>query len=103
MLASGNLPGQASAGSRSAEPWLCPEAITVTERKVAFIKSTSLTRVHRPAERLKAGGVYVNGARPNLAHTSFGGLGISGYGKEGGWAGIDEFPHSRTVSIIEAQ
>ena len=69
----------------------------------ANIQSTSLTLVHRLAERLKAGGVYVNGARQNLPHTPFGGLGISGYGKEGGRAGIDEFLRYKTVSIIEPQ
>jgi aldehyde dehydrogenase (NAD+) len=67
----------------------------------ASIQSTNLTLVHRLAERLKAGGVYVNGARQNLPHTPFGGLGISGYGKEGGRAGIDEFLRYKTVSIIE--
>jgi aldehyde dehydrogenase (NAD+) len=66
----------------------------------ANIQSTDLTRVHRVAERLKAGGVYVNGARQNLPHTPFGGLGLSGYGKEGGRAGIDEFLRYKTVSII---
>jgi len=69
----------------------------------ANIQSTSLTRVHRVAERLHAGGIYVNGARQNLPHTPFGGVGISGYGKEGGRAGIDEFLHYKTVSIIEPQ
>jgi aldehyde dehydrogenase (NAD+) len=69
----------------------------------ANIQSTNLTRVHRLAERLKAGGVYVNGARQNLPHTPFGGLGVSGYGKEGGRAGIDEFLRYKTVSIIEPQ
>jgi aldehyde dehydrogenase (NAD+) len=67
----------------------------------AHVQSTDLIRVHRIAERLKAGGVYVNGARQNLPHTPFGGLGISGYGKEGGRAGIDEFLHYKTVSIME--
>ena len=47
--------------------------------------------------------MYVNGARQNLPHTPFGGLGISGYGKEGGRAGIDEFLRYKTVSIIEPQ
>jgi aldehyde dehydrogenase (NAD+) len=69
----------------------------------ANVQSTSLTRVHRLAERLKAGGVYVNGARQNLPHTPFGGLGISGFGKEGGRAGIDEFLRYKTVSIIEPE
>lgn len=67
----------------------------------ANIQSTNLTRVHRVSERLKAGGVYVNGARQNLPHTPFGGLGLSGYGKEGGRAGIDEFLRYKTVSIID--
>jgi aldehyde dehydrogenase (NAD+) len=69
----------------------------------ANIQSTNLTRVHRLAERLKSGGVYVNGARQNLPYTPFGGLGISGYGKEGGRAGIDEFLRYKTVSIIDPQ
>jgi aldehyde dehydrogenase (NAD+) len=69
----------------------------------ANIQSTNLTRVHRLAERLKAGGVYVNGARQNLPYTPFGGLGVSGYGKEGGRAGIDEFLRYKTVSIIDPQ
>jgi aldehyde dehydrogenase (NAD+) len=68
----------------------------------AFINSNDITRVHRIAERLNAGGVYVNGARPNLPHTPFGGLGLSGYGKEGGRAGIDEFVHYKTVNIVES-
>jgi len=69
----------------------------------ANIQSTNLIRVHRVAERLKAGGVYVNGARQNLPHTPFGGIGISGYGREGGRVGIDEFLRYKTVSIIEPQ
>lgn len=67
----------------------------------ANIQTTDLTRAHRLAERLRAGGVYVNGARQNLPFTPFGGLGVSGFGKEGGRAGIDEFLRYKTVSIIE--
>ena len=67
----------------------------------ANIQSTNLTRVHRLAERLRAGGIYVNGARQTLPHTPFGGVGISGYGKEGGRVGIDEFLRYKTVAIIE--
>jgi aldehyde dehydrogenase (NAD+) len=65
----------------------------------AFIQSDNVKRVHRLAERLKAGGVYVNGAVLIHPYTPFGGLGVSGYGKEGGRAGIDEFLRYKTVTI----
>ena len=65
----------------------------------AYIQSDNTKRVHRSAERLKAGGVYVNGATQIHPYTPFGGLGVSGYGKEGGRAGIDEFLRYKTVSI----
>ncbi|MBS3961903.1 MAG: aldehyde dehydrogenase [Sandarakinorhabdus sp.] len=65
----------------------------------AYIQSNDLRRVHRIAERLKAGGVYVNGAQQITPFTPFGGIGISGFGKEGGRAGIDEFLRYKTVSI----
>jgi aldehyde dehydrogenase (NAD+) len=65
----------------------------------AYIQSNDIQRVHRIAERLHAGGVYVNGGFQINPHTPFGGVGISGFGKEGGKAGIDEFVHYKTVTI----
>jgi aldehyde dehydrogenase (NAD+) len=65
----------------------------------AYIQSNDMALVHRVAERLNAGGVYVNGGMQINAHTPFGGVGISGFGKEGGKAGIDEFLHYKTVTI----
>jgi aldehyde dehydrogenase (NAD+) len=65
----------------------------------AYIQSNDLRLVHRVAERLQAGGVYVNGAVQINPHTPFGGIGISGFGKEGGRAGLDEFLHYKTVAI----
>jgi len=65
----------------------------------AYIQSNDLERVHRLSERLHAGGVYVNGGFQINPHTPFGGVGISGFGKEGGKAGIDEFLHYKTVTI----
>jgi aldehyde dehydrogenase (NAD+) len=65
----------------------------------AYIQSNDIQRVHRIAERLQAGGVYVNGGFQINPHTPFGGVGISGFGKEGGKAGIDEFIHYKTVTI----
>jgi len=65
----------------------------------AYIQSNDLKRVHSLAERLYSGGVYVNGATQINAHTPFGGVGISGFGKEGGKAGIEEFLRYKTVTI----
>jgi aldehyde dehydrogenase (NAD+) len=65
----------------------------------AYIQTNDVQRVHRIAERLHAGGVYVNGGFQINSHTPFGGVGISGFGKEGGKAGIDEFLHYKTVTI----
>lgn len=65
----------------------------------AYIQSNNLQLVHSLSERLFAGGVYVNGGTQINAHTAFGGVGISGFGKEGGRAGIDEFLHYKTVTI----
>jgi aldehyde dehydrogenase (NAD+) len=65
----------------------------------AYIQSNDVKRVHRLSERLKAGGVYVNGAMQINPYTPFGGLGLSGFGREGGRAGIDEFVLYKTVAI----
>lgn len=69
----------------------------------AYIQSNDIQRVHRLAERLHAGGVYVNGGTQINPHTPFGGIGISGFGKEGGRAGIEEFVHFKTVTIGAAR
>jgi aldehyde dehydrogenase (NAD+) len=65
----------------------------------AYIQTDDLKRALTLAERLKSGGVYVNGAQQIHPFTPFGGLGVSGFGKEGGRAGIDEFLRYKTVSI----
>jgi len=65
----------------------------------AYIQSRDTSLVHRVAEELEAGGVYINGAFQIHAHTPFGGIGISGFGKEGGRAGLDEYLHYKTVGI----
>lgn len=65
----------------------------------AYIQTNDIQRAHRLAERLHAGGVYINGGFQINSHTPFGGVGISGFGKEGGKAGIDEFLHYKTVTI----
>ena len=65
----------------------------------AYIQSNDLQRVHRLSERLNAGGVYNNGGFQINPHTPFGGIGISGFGKEGGKAGIDSFTELRWITI----
>ena len=65
----------------------------------AYIYSSNVGRCHRLAEKLRSGGVYVNGATSIRPHTPFGGVGISGYGKEGGRAGIDEYLRYKTISL----
>ncbi|MDB5969897.1 MAG: aldehyde dehydrogenase [Hydrocarboniphaga sp.] len=65
----------------------------------AYIQSHDLKRVHRVAERLNAGAIYVNGGAPIKANTPFGGNGLSGFGREGGKPGIEEFVRYKTVQI----
>ena len=51
-------------------------------------------------ERLEAGGVYVNGASPVTGcELPFGGVGISGFGREGGLEGLLEFVRTKAVAI----
>ncbi len=79
------------------------EAISIANNSeyglAAYVQSNDMELVHTLAERLIAGGVYVNGGTQINAHTAFGGVGISGFGKEGGKAGIDEVLHYKTVTI----
>ena len=50
--------------------------------------------------RLEAGGVYVNGASPVTGcELPFGGVGISGFGREGGLEGLLEFVRTKAVAI----
>jgi aldehyde dehydrogenase (NAD+) len=65
----------------------------------AYVQTNDLRRAHRVAEELAAGEVLVNGA-PNLAvHRPFGGIGLSGFGKEGGRHGIEEFLRVKSVGV----
>jgi aldehyde dehydrogenase (NAD+) len=65
----------------------------------SYIQTRDLTRAHRIAAELEAGEVLINGA-PNLAvHRPFGGIGISGVGKEGGRAGFEEFLRVKSVAL----
>jgi aldehyde dehydrogenase (NAD+) len=65
----------------------------------AYVQSGDAARVRRLVTQLRCGTVGVNGGAPLTYNAPFGGLGLSGYGKEGGKAGIDEFLHLKTVLV----
>jgi aldehyde dehydrogenase (NAD+) len=65
----------------------------------SYIQTNNITRGLRMASELEAGQVLVNGAEPVPVHRPFGGFGISGFGKEGGHVGFEEFLQIKTVAI----
>jgi aldehyde dehydrogenase (NAD+) len=66
----------------------------------SYIWTADVRRINRLASRLDAGGVYVNGAQPVVGcDLPFGGVGISGYGREGGQEGLLEFLRTKAVAI----
>jgi aldehyde dehydrogenase (NAD+) len=56
-------------------------------------------RAHRVASRLSAGIVWVNTWAQFTQTTSFGGYKGSGYGREIGPEGIDEYLQSKTIYL----
>jgi acyl-CoA reductase-like NAD-dependent aldehyde dehydrogenase len=65
----------------------------------AYVYTRDVSRAHRLARRLEVGAVTVN-AFPFLAPTApFGGRKQSGYGREGGRAGIEEFVRRKNVLV----
>jgi aldehyde dehydrogenase (NAD+) len=66
----------------------------------AYVQTRDLNVAHRMIRRLEAGTVYVNRATPSANPNSpFGGLGLSGFGREGGRAGLEEFVRIKGVGI----
>jgi aldehyde dehydrogenase (NAD+) len=64
-----------------------------------YVQTKDLRRAHRVADALVTGEVLVNGAANLAVHRPFGGLGISGFGKEGGRLGIEEFLRVKSVGV----
>jgi aldehyde dehydrogenase (NAD+) len=64
----------------------------------AWLFTNDLSRAHRVARDLEAGVVYVNGFGFS-ATAPFGGGKQSGFGREGGKWGIDEFLHTKNVYV----
>lgn len=63
----------------------------------AFVFTRDLDRGHRVARALEAGSVGVNGFPPMSPAAPFGGVKESGYGREGGLAGLREFVRPKNV------
>jgi acyl-CoA reductase-like NAD-dependent aldehyde dehydrogenase len=67
----------------------------------AFVQTKDLTRAHKLASALDAGNVWINGF-PMLSPTlPFGGYRQSGYGREGGRAGLAEYLQTKSVFIAQ--
>lgn len=64
-----------------------------------YIQTNDLRRAHRVAEELITGEVLINGAMNLGVNRAFGGIGLSGLGKEGGRQGIEEFLRLKNIAI----
>lgn len=65
----------------------------------AYVHTRDLGRAHRLAAGLKAGAVSINSGVPMAPNTPFGGYKQSGFGREGGKAGLEEFLQVKNVYI----
>ena len=65
----------------------------------AGLQTTNVARAHRVAAQLKAGIVWVNGWALLDPALPFGGVGRSGYGRENGPEGLDEYLQTKSVVI----
>jgi aldehyde dehydrogenase (NAD+) len=64
-----------------------------------YVQTTNLSRGLHVAEELQTGEVLINGAANLRVQRPFGGIGISGMGKEGGKLGVEEFLRVKAVGI----
>lgn len=65
----------------------------------AYLHTRDLGRAHRFAAELEAGTIHVNGFSGMTPTAPFGGVKSSGFGREGGRAGIEEFVRPKSVFI----
>ncbi|TCK84100.1 aldehyde dehydrogenase [Paraburkholderia sp. BL9I2N2] len=63
----------------------------------AGIFTTNLTRAHRVSERVRSGIVWINTYRAVSPLVPFGGFGLSGHGREGGFAAALEYTTTKSV------
>jgi aldehyde dehydrogenase (NAD+) len=64
-----------------------------------YVYTRDLVRAHRVVDDLDAGYVSVNSFPSMAASAPFGGMKASGFGREGGRAGIDEFLQTKNVFL----
>ncbi|UOF92910.1 NAD-dependent succinate-semialdehyde dehydrogenase [Fodinisporobacter ferrooxydans] len=65
----------------------------------AYVYTRDLGRVTRVSEALEYGIVGVNDPVPTVVQAPFGGIKESGWGREGGWQGIDAYLETKFISI----
>jgi acyl-CoA reductase-like NAD-dependent aldehyde dehydrogenase len=61
--------------------------------------TSDVSRAHRVAKKLRSGTVWVNTYRTSAAQAPFGGAGASGFGRERGTEGLDEYLRTKNVMI----
>jgi len=65
----------------------------------AYLWTNDLTLAHRLAARVRAGAVWINGPGAPDARLPWGGVKMSGVGRELGWAGIEANTEEKTVTV----
>jgi acyl-CoA reductase-like NAD-dependent aldehyde dehydrogenase len=70
----------------------------------AGLWTRDLSRAHRVAGALRAGMVWVNSYKRVNPGSPFGGVGMSGHGREMGFEAMDEYTQARSVWVnVDAQ
>lgn len=65
----------------------------------ASVWTNDIRRAHRIAHSLAVGTVWINSYRVVAAEVPFGGVGISGYGREGGVEGLSEYLRAKSIWV----
>ncbi len=66
----------------------------------SYVFTTDPAQADRVADRIEAGMVFVNGVGAEGAELPFGGIKRSGFGRELGRAGIEEFVNKKLIRTI---
>ncbi len=65
----------------------------------AFVHTRDLRRAHRVAEALESGSVWINSTSRISPQGPYGGYKQSGFGRTGGWEGLQEFLQIKNIRI----